>query len=65
LNDGRISDAEFDLILKEVEQYKVLRKGLRNADAQNYTKLVNRKNVKNIQFEKRSSSKIVNNAFTF
>ena len=30
LNDGRISDVEFDLILREVEQYHSLKKGLRS-----------------------------------
>lgn len=30
LNDGRISDTEFNLILREVEQYHSLKKGLRS-----------------------------------
>ena len=29
MNDGQISDAEFNLILREVEQYNVLKNGLR------------------------------------
>ena len=29
LNDGQISDVEFNLILREVEQYNVLKNGLR------------------------------------
>ena len=33
LNDGRISDVEFDLILREVEQYHSLKKGLRSGGA--------------------------------
>ena len=33
LNDGTVSDVEFDLILREVEQYHSLNKGLRSAAA--------------------------------
>ena len=33
LNDGRISDVEFDLILREVEQYHSLKKCLRSGGA--------------------------------
>ena len=29
MNDGQISDAEYNIILREVEQYNVLKNGLR------------------------------------
>lgn len=34
LNDGRISDTEFNLILREVEQYHSLNKGLRSSSTE-------------------------------
>ena len=34
LNDCRISDTEFNLILREVEQYHLLKKGLRSSSTE-------------------------------